>query len=98
MADVFNNGKPNMKPLPKALHDYLAKSPDKFDEGWLEKDYSEGGNKPWSYWVYLKHGWANTEVDPWGGLHVIHESSVREVKRQFKLATKCICDDCKAGQ
>ena len=87
-----------MKPLPKALQAYLSKHPDKFDEGWTEKDYSEGDHKPWSHWVYLKKGWANTEVDPWGGMHIIHESSSREVRRQFKLAKRCTCDECKGSE
>jgi hypothetical protein len=84
-----------MKPLPKSLQSFLAKHSDKFDEGWTEKDYSEGDDKPWSYWVYLKKGWANLAQDPWGGLHIIHESSIREVKRQFKAIGPCKCDDCR---
>ena len=84
-----------MKPLPKTLLSFLQAKPERFDEGWLERDYSEGDDKPWSYWVYLQKGWANTEVDPAGGMHIIHESSIREVRRQFKLATRCSCDDCR---
>jgi hypothetical protein len=86
------------KPLPEKLKAFLSSYSDKFDEGWLEKDYSEGDDKPWSYWVYLKKGWANTEVDRAGGMHIIHESSVREVKRQFKLAQRCTCEDCKIAK
>lgn len=86
-----------IRPLPKALAGYLAEHPDKFDEGWTEKDCSEGEDRPWSYWVYLRKGWANTAVEPWGGMHIIHESTVREVKRQFRLATRCECDDCKGS-
>lgn len=86
------------KPLPKALREFFAKHPDKFDEGWTEKDYSEGEDKPWSHWVYLKPGWANLSVEPFGGLHIIHESSAREVRRQFKEVGPCCCDDCKNSE
>ena len=86
----------NMKPLPETLRKFLEAHPDQFDEGWTERDYSEGDHRPWSHWVYLKPGWHNAVVDPHPGLHIIHESSTREVKYQFARIKPCNCDDCEA--
>lgn len=83
------------RPLPKSLQDYLGIHPDKFDEGWLEQDgWNSERPNAWNYWVYLKPGWANTVMEPWGGMHIIHESSIKEVKYQFSRASRCQCKGC----
>jgi hypothetical protein len=81
-----------MKPLPKSLLKFLAKHPTMFEEGWSEQDgYNEKNRDGWAHWVYLKHGFHNGDV----GSHIIHECSVKEVKRAWRFVAPCACDDCK---
>jgi hypothetical protein len=79
------------KPLPKSLLALFAKHPERFDEGWTEKDYSAGNDHPWSHWVYLKRGWAFPEK----GSHIIHETTVKEVRQAWAEVMPCDCEDCR---
>lgn len=81
------------KALPASLQKLVAKYPDRFDEGWTEQDSFER-NGSWTHWVYLKRGWHNAVIDPWPGVHIIHEPTVKEVRRQFLGAKPCTCESC----
>jgi len=84
-----------MKPLPRSLQQAIAKKyADKVDEGWSEDDgFNENGG--WAHWVYLKPGWCNYLGDPWGGLHTIHECTVKDVLAYLKEVRPCDCGQCK---
>lgn len=77
------------KTLPKSLVTLLAKNRDKFEEGHTEQDDFNGAGT-WSHWLYLKPGWCYPEP----GAHIIHESTVREVKAALKSVRPCACADC----
>ena len=48
-------------------------------------------------WIELKYGWANLCDEPNGGLHGIHEDTVRDALRKFRGAGPCDCADCVEG-
>jgi hypothetical protein len=41
------------------------------------------------YWLYLKYGWQ------WGGGHMIHEMTIKEVIAEFRKIEPCDCIECK---
>lgn len=61
---------------------------DKIDS--ISYEGREGG-----FWIYLGNGYCNSEMEPWGGMHIIHERTLSECIVQLKHATKCPCEDCK---
>ena len=81
-----------MRELPKSLQKFLAKHPEKFSDGWSEKDGSNEADpyNGWSHWIYLKPGWCYPEP----GAHIIHEDTVKIVKRCFRDVEPCTCSDC----
>ena len=48
-------------------------------------------------WIELTYGWANLDDEPSGGLHFIHEDTVRAALRVFRDIGPCVCPDCIAG-
>ena len=48
-------------------------------------------------WIELIHGWGNFYDEPRGGLHGIHETSVRAALRALRGARPCDCAECVAG-
>ena len=48
--------------------------------------YSEGR----SWWIELNHGWINDE----GGIHQIHETTVKAACEYMNFVKICDCSDC----
>jgi len=48
-------------------------------------------------WIELESGWGNFYDEPRGGLHGIHETSVRAALRALRGARPCDCADCVEG-
>ena len=48
-------------------------------------------------WIELTYGWANLYDEANGGLHSIHENTVRDALRVFRDVGPCDCPDCVAG-
>ncbi len=75
-------GAPRWPHAPKALLDILADP--------RVDDFTMEGVRPGKktgehdgYWVYLNPGWN------WDGVHVVHEYSVEDVRREFKRIQRC---------
>ena len=48
-------------------------------------------------WIELTYGWANLYDEANGGLHFIHEDTVRAALGVFRDIGPCVCPDCIAG-
>jgi len=78
----------NDKPL-KSVERWLKDHADMIDEYWIERDEFED-NSPYSYWIYLKPGWINTQLEA----HLIHEATARDAIAHLESIAPCDCDDC----
>lgn len=47
-------------------------------------------------WIELRYGWANTYDEPWGGLHGIHENTLKDALLRWDGIKPCACADCTA--
>lgn len=61
---------------------------DKIDSISDERENDDG------FWIYLKTPFCNREMEPHGGLHLIHESSPSACIPYLKAADKCNCTNC----
>lgn len=46
------------------------------------------------FWIYLGNQFCNREMEPHGGMHIIHEGSPSNCISQLRKADKCNCEDC----
>lgn len=47
------------------------------------------------FWIYLGNQFCNREMEPFGGMHIIHEDNPSACLSQLRKANKCDCEDCK---
>tara|TARA_R100001594_G_scaffold141298_1_gene187160 strand:- start:610 stop:828 length:219 start_codon:yes stop_codon:yes gene_type:complete len=60
--------------MPKTVQKWAEQNSDKINDLYVEKDYADGHDTPYSIWCSLKEGWINQLTETTS----IHESSVKE--------------------
>jgi hypothetical protein len=64
----------------KTLNDLMIHHDDKIATWYRDSD---------GYWIALHRGWQ------WGGVHCVHELTVKEVLVSIRDVEPCVCAECK---
>lgn len=69
---------------------------DKLPKKHLEKIHavSDERSSDDGFWIYLGNSYCNREMEPCGGMHIIHEANPSACLHQLRRANKCDCVDC----